>query len=229
MSISHERIALEGFEQAAMALGFTPTRGQGIGNRIPINGAVYYQHGDLRVELPDATVIVEVESSGGVTNLAKYWECFEAGRLAKPIRLLHLFRRKSPNDYASHLQVWRFLATKMTQALGDRFTAQLMPYSDGNATDLAKAVEEFKKMLTGKSAANHSPAVVRLLDQARAMAAASTHPGAATLDVERWLMHWLTKPQPSLGGRRPEELLDTPSGVDVVARVLGAIQSGAFL
>lgn len=72
------------------------------------------------------------------------------------------------------------------------------------------------------------PAYARLLDQARAMAAASTHPGAATLDVEQWLARWLTKPQPALGGRRPDELLDTPSGVDAVARVLGAIQSGAF-
>ena len=72
------------------------------------------------------------------------------------------------------------------------------------------------------------PAFTRLLDQARAMAAASTHPGVATLDVERWLARWLTKPQPALGGRRPDELLDTPGGVDAVARVLGAIQSGAF-
>jgi uncharacterized protein (DUF2384 family) len=74
-----------------------------------------------------------------------------------------------------------------------------------------------------------SPAFVRLLAQARAMAAESTHPAAATLDVERWLLHWLTVPQPALGGRRPEEMLDTAEGVDAVSRVMGAIQSGAFV
>lgn len=74
-----------------------------------------------------------------------------------------------------------------------------------------------------------NPVFARLLDQARAMARASTQPSAATLDVERWLTHWLTKPQPGLGGRRPEELLDTPGGADAVARILGAIQSGAVV
>jgi uncharacterized protein (DUF2384 family) len=74
-----------------------------------------------------------------------------------------------------------------------------------------------------------SPAFTRLLAQARVMAAESTHPAAATLDVEQWLLAWLTVPQPALGGRRPEEMLDTPVGVDAVARVLGAISSGAFV
>lgn len=73
------------------------------------------------------------------------------------------------------------------------------------------------------------PMFARLLDQARAMTRASTHPNATTLDVERWLTHWVTKPQPGLGGRRPEELLDTPGGADAVARVLGAIESGVVV
>ena len=73
------------------------------------------------------------------------------------------------------------------------------------------------------------PMFARLLDQARAMTRASTHPNATTLDVERWLTHWVTRPQPGLGGRRPEELLDTPGGVDAVARVLGAIESGVVV
>jgi uncharacterized protein (DUF2384 family) len=31
-----------------------------------------------------------------------------------------------------------------------------------------------------------------------------------------------------LGGRRPADLLDTPTGVEVVARLLGSLESGAF-
>lgn len=68
--------------------------------------------------------------------------------------------------------------------------------------------------------------VTRLLAKAREMAAESTHPDAANFDVSRWLGEWIRKPQPALGGRKPEELLDTPSGLDAVMRVLGAIQSG---
>lgn len=75
----------------------------------------------------------------------------------------------------------------------------------------------------------NEPDIARLLNVARAMAAASTHPDAATLDVEAWLARWLAKPQPSLGGRRPKDLLGTPSGLAAVERVLGAIQSGAVL
>lgn len=44
--------------------------------------------------------------------------------------------------------------------------------------------------------------------------------------ASRWLGEWIRKPQPALGGRKPEELLDTPTGLDAVMHVLGAIQSG---
>ena len=68
--------------------------------------------------------------------------------------------------------------------------------------------------------------VTRLLAKAREMAAESTHLEADHFDVSRWLGEWIRKPQAALGGRKPEELLDTPSGLDAVMRVLGAIQSG---
>lgn len=118
---SHERNALAPFQERAQALGHAFENGQGSTNQIPIKGKVYYQFGDLRVELPEMTILVEVECSGGVTNLAKYWECYESGRLTKPIKLLHLFRQMSRNDYGSHTIVWQFLCQKMHEALGDRF------------------------------------------------------------------------------------------------------------
>lgn len=31
-----------------------------------------------------------------------------------------------------------------------------------------------------------------------------------------------------LGGRKPADLIDTPTGVEVVARLLGSIESGAY-
>lgn len=74
-----------------------------------------------------------------------------------------------------------------------------------------------------------SPAFSSLLAQARTMATESTHPAAATLDIERWLLNWLRVPQPALGGSTPEQLLNTPAGVKAVSRVLGALMSGAFV
>ncbi|HEY8707729.1 MAG TPA: antitoxin Xre/MbcA/ParS toxin-binding domain-containing protein [Burkholderiaceae bacterium] len=31
-----------------------------------------------------------------------------------------------------------------------------------------------------------------------------------------------------MGGRKPADLIDTPTGVEVVARLLGSIESGAY-
>lgn len=68
----------------------------------------------------------------------------------------------------------------------------------------------------------------RLVSIARELVAASTHPGATDFDVGKWLGQWLQEPSPALGGRSPATLLDTPSGSELVERVLGSIASGAY-
>ena len=70
--------------------------------------------------------------------------------------------------------------------------------------------------------------LIRLMGVAQEIAAASTHPDAAGLDVPRWLGRWIEQPQPALGGRRPAELLDTPTGAEVVTRLLGSMASGTY-
>ena len=70
--------------------------------------------------------------------------------------------------------------------------------------------------------------MARLLGMANEIVANSTAPEAKGFDAAKWLGQWLEKPQPALGGRRPSELIDTPTGLDVVARLLGAIESGAY-
>lgn len=149
--ISHETFALLRFRELAETHGFATSSGQNAANRIPINGGVYYQFGDLRVELPDRTLIVEVESSGGVTNLAKYWECYESGRLEKPLKLLHIFRQLSINDYESHMVVWRFLCGKMQAALGERFEGHWLTYQNGSQSSLDPAFAIFSGWLSDKA------------------------------------------------------------------------------
>ncbi len=70
--------------------------------------------------------------------------------------------------------------------------------------------------------------MAQLLGIAHAMMAQSTASEARDFDAERWLGRWLERPQAALGGRTPGELLDTPTGIAVVSRLLGAIESGAY-
>ncbi len=68
----------------------------------------------------------------------------------------------------------------------------------------------------------------KLLAIARRIVANSTSQDAKNFDVENWLDEWLDSPQPALGGRKTAELLKKPSGFEQVARLLGAMESGAY-
>jgi len=70
--------------------------------------------------------------------------------------------------------------------------------------------------------------MAKLLGIAREIVDNSTAPEASDFDPAKWLGQWLERPQPALGGRKPAALIDTPTGLEVVARLLGAIESGAY-
>ena len=71
--------------------------------------------------------------------------------------------------------------------------------------------------------------LVRLIELARRIVANSMGESAEPFDAILWLGIWLNVPQPTLGGLRATELLDTPSGATWVAKVLGSLESGAQL
>lgn len=71
--------------------------------------------------------------------------------------------------------------------------------------------------------------LINLVEDMLGDALDAAHPDAANFDVEAWVGRWIRTPQPALGGAPPAELLDTPSGRQSVMRVLGALQSGAYL
>lgn len=142
-----ETLALAPFKAIVADRELECVTGQGGANRLAIDGAVYYQFGDLRVELPEHTLVVEVESAGGVTNLAKYWEAVARARVAKPVKLLHVFLQKSANDYASHIVVWQFLNARMGEALGGRWEARHCVARGTSVQDLAGALAIFSAWL----------------------------------------------------------------------------------
>ena len=147
-----ETLALAPFRALAEELGLTHISGQGGTNRLPIRPNVYFQFGDLRVELPRCTIVVEVESGGGVTNLVKYWECFASQRLEKPIKLLHVFLQKSANDYEAHLVLWRFLAAQMAESLGSKWEAHCTVARGTSEQELAAALALFRSWLSDDAA-----------------------------------------------------------------------------
>lgn len=69
--------------------------------------------------------------------------------------------------------------------------------------------------------------MIRLLGLAQEIVANSKAASARGFDAAKWLGLWIERPQPALGGRKPAELIDTPTGIEVVARLLGSIESGA--
>ena len=44
----------------------------------------------------------------------------------------------------------------------------------------------------------------------------------------RWFSEWIEQPAAALGGRKPEELLDTSDGREAVAKLLAQMQSSAY-
>lgn len=94
-----------------------------------------------------------------------------------------------------------------------------------------KATAE-KKVAAGEvisgSSGQAAIGVAKLIAKAEEIVANSTSPDAKDFDAARWLGQWLDIPQAALGGRRPSALLDTPTGLDVVLKVLGALESGAY-
>jgi putative toxin-antitoxin system antitoxin component (TIGR02293 family) len=71
-------------------------------------------------------------------------------------------------------------------------------------------------------------AVAKLLGKAKSMVENATSLESKDFDSAKWLGQWLERAQPALGGRKPADLIITPTGVEIVTRLLGAIESGAI-
>lgn len=93
------------------------------------------------------------------------------------------------------------------------------------ATAEAKAAQQAR--ITGASG-QAALGLIQLLGIARDIVDDSTDPAAPEFDAARWLGQWIEQPQAALGGQRPADLLDTPTGLSVVARLLGSLASGAY-
>jgi putative toxin-antitoxin system antitoxin component (TIGR02293 family) len=100
-----------------------------------------------------------------------------------------------------------------------------------NIVGIPKATAEKKVAageLVGGSGGQATLGMVKLLGIAKGIVDSSTSDQAREFDSAKWLGQWLERPQAALGGEKPADLIDTPTGIDVVARLLGSIASGAY-
>jgi putative toxin-antitoxin system antitoxin component (TIGR02293 family) len=68
--------------------------------------------------------------------------------------------------------------------------------------------------------------LTQLIGQVQAMVEQSGDPEG--FEAARWVGHWLDRPHPALGNRKPGELCDTAEGRTVVSNLLARQQSGAY-
>ena len=120
------------------------------------------------------------------------------------------------------------------QGVDASFLADMAKRMDVSLSHLAETVGIPKATAARKLARNEmidgaaAIALTRLLAIANEIVQDSIAPQAQTFDTAKWLGQWIERPQPALGGHKPSELLDTPTGVAMVTKVLGAIRSGAY-
>lgn len=51
---------------------------------------------------------------------------------------------------------------------------------------------------------------------------------ATGFDAKEWLLKWLERPLPALGGQRPAELLSSEDGLEVLTTLLARAQASVF-
>lgn len=136
-------------------------------------------------------------------------------RTASPLQRVEAEREGVPAQVIKHMaSSMELSAVRMFNILGV-----------AKATAESKAAQQAR--ITGASGQS-ALGVMHLLGIAESIVAESTDEGARDFDSARWLGNWIEQPQAALGGQKPADLLDTPTGLSVVARLLGSLESGAY-
>ncbi len=153
-----------------------------------------------------------------------------------PVDALTYTRRKGLDGFLNRMYSATPMQTLETERKGVSadFLADLAKRMEVPYVWLATALGISKATASRKAATNaliDGTAVVgmiKLLSVAQDIVDDSTAPEAKNFDTVKWLGNWMDRPQPALGGRKPLEFLDSPTGVSIVAKVLGAMRSGAY-
>jgi len=89
------------------------------------------------------------------------------------------------------------------------------------------ARKKLKGMRLGKDQSERLMGVASLIGQVQAIV--NEQGNQPDFDAAKWFQKWAEKPIPALGGQRPDELLDTMEGQQIVGNLLSAIRAGTYL
>lgn len=131
----------------------------------------------------------------------------------QPVDRAGLIKRGAPSNMVT-------LFSKEMDITKDRFV-QIMGFSRStmtrkiaNKTDLS--IDESERLV----------GLAKLIGQVETMVKESGNP--AGFNPAKWFSEWIAQPAAALGGRKPEELLDTSDGREAVSKLLAQMQSGAY-
>lgn len=189
--------------------------------RAVIEGPARERHIALRVETPPPGRHEQAREMQSLTvhfgNDFDVEDFVDAVRDADPVQLVEIERHGVEGRLLSELSERMDIpTTRMYSILG-------IPSATGNRKTKAPGA------LVDGRAGIVTLGMVKLLGIAQDIVDNSTAEEAKDFDTMKWLGQWIERPQPALGGRKPADFLDTPTGQDIVARLLGAIQSGAYV
>jgi putative toxin-antitoxin system antitoxin component (TIGR02293 family) len=154
-------------------------------------------------------VFVYSQRKGGVEAYVR------SVRQATPMELVQLERQGVQGTFI------KALSKSMNLASSRVFSILGVP----KATAEKKAASG--ELVTGRGGQS-AIGMIKLLGIAQDLVENSTAAEAQGFDAAKWLGQWIETPQPALGGLKPADIIDTPTGVSIVARVLGSLQSGAY-
>lgn len=178
-----------------------------IANRsVAVERAGFYEGGRTA---PGYVILAYSSRKGGVEAYVR------SVRQAEPMEIVQLERRGVQGRFIKDLSKSMGLPSSRV------FTILGVP----KATAEKKAAAD--ELVTGRGGQS-AIGMIKLLGIAQEMVENSTAPEARSFDTAKWLGQWIETPHPALGGRKPADFVDTPTGVSIVARVLGALQSGAY-
>lgn len=102
--------------------------------------------------------------------------------------------------------------------------SQLLTILDLPASTVDRKIKQREKLSQEQS--ERFLGLERLISQAKTMVTESGDPEG--FNTAQWLGEWLDQPLPALGGKKPNEFMDTVAGQGIVARLLAQMQSGAY-
>lgn len=101
---------------------------------------------------------------------------------------------------------------------------QLLSILDLPASTVDRKIKQREKLSQEQS--ERFLGLERLISQVKTMVTESGDPKG--FNAARWLGEWLDQPLQALGGKKPNEFMDTVAGQGIVARLLARMQSGAY-